>query len=326
MTNDTVHEATETVSLSLSSPVGCTLAATYAPATLSILDNDEYPSVDFSQPSFSVNEGDGTATITVSLSKAPGPGNSATVHYATEDGTAHAGTDYIATLGTLTFGAADTAKTFTVSITNDAGREDTETVVLRLSSPSGCLLGSGNNPARLDIVDDDPLPGVDFQQARYVAQENGGTIEITVELSAPPGVGFSATVEYATADLTAHAGQDYESAAGTLDFGPDDTSRTFVVTINDDALEEGTEAFRLTLFNPVGCTLGTANNPALVTIVDDEWQNPADINRDGAVDALDIQLAINAALGADVPNADLNGDGEVNALDIQLVVNAVLGA
>ena len=55
--------------------------------------------------------------------------------------------------------------------------------------------------------------------------------------------------------------------------------------------------------------------------------NPLDVNNDGAVDAVDIQLVINAVLGRDISpyNGDVNGDNEVNAVDIQLVVNAALG-
>jgi len=52
----------------------------------------------------------------------------------------------------------------------------------------------------------------------------------------------------------------------------------------------------------------------------------ADINGDGVVNAVDVQLVINAALG--IPsehNADVNGDGVVNAVDVQLVINAALG-
>ncbi len=49
-----------------------------------------------------------------------------------------------------------------------------------------------------------------------------------------------------------------------------------------------------------------------------------DLNGDGIVNALDIQMEINAAV-ADSTDAfyDINGDGAVNALDIQLVINEV---
>ena len=52
----------------------------------------------------------------------------------------------------------------------------------------------------------------------------------------------------------------------------------------------------------------------------------ADVNGDGVVDAIDVQLVINGVLGTQfVPTADVNRDGVKNAIDIQLVVNGVLG-
>lgn len=54
--------------------------------------------------------------------------------------------------------------------------------------------------------------------------------------------------------------------------------------------------------------------------------SPYDLNGDGFVNAIDIQLVINAALGLNVTvDADVNDDGAANAVDIQLVVNAALG-
>lgn len=52
---------------------------------------------------------------------------------------------------------------------------------------------------------------------------------------------------------------------------------------------------------------------------------PGDVNLDGRLDALDIQLVVNGALGLPVPSTcDIDGNG-ITATDIQLVVNAVLG-
>ncbi len=53
----------------------------------------------------------------------------------------------------------------------------------------------------------------------------------------------------------------------------------------------------------------------------------ADINGDDAINAVDVQLVINAALGIDIGGliADVNGDTAVNAVDVQLVINAALG-
>ena len=55
-----------------------------------------------------------------------------------------------------------------------------------------------------------------------------------------------------------------------------------------------------------------------------------DLNLDGGVDVLDVQLSVNVFLGTEkdpgiVGRSDVNGDGAVDVLDVQLVVNRFLG-
>ena len=55
-----------------------------------------------------------------------------------------------------------------------------------------------------------------------------------------------------------------------------------------------------------------------------------DLNTDGSVNALNLQLEVNVVLGSETnlvvrSRADMNGDGSVNALDLQKLVNLVLG-
>jgi hypothetical protein len=66
-----------------------------------------------------------------------------TVDYATSNGTATAGSDYMATSGTLTFNQGETSKIFSIPITSDNFLEAEETVNLTLSNPTGnAVLGS----------------------------------------------------------------------------------------------------------------------------------------------------------------------------------------
>jgi len=53
----------------------------------------------------------------------------------------------------------------------------------------------------------------------------------------------------------------------------------------------------------------------------------ADVNRDGKVDAVDVQLVVNALLELSKSrvNADVNLDGKINAADLQIVINAAIG-
>ena len=54
--------------------------------------------------------------------------------------------------------------------------------------------------------------------------------------------------------------------------------------------------------------------------------SPCDLNGDGSVDIVDLQLAINQASGkAPCGNADLNGDGRCDVIDVQRVINAAIG-
>lgn len=53
--------------------------------------------------------------------------------------------------------------------------------------------------------------------------------------------------------------------------------------------------------------------------------SPCDVNQDGNTDASDVQLAVNAALGASPPTFDLSKDGFVNVVDLQIVMAAVQG-
>ena len=60
------------------------------------------------------------------------------------------------------------------------------------------------------------------------------------------------TVDYATSDGSAAAGEDYTAASGTLTFQAGDSSATIEVGVLDDAHDEGEETLTLTLSNASG--------------------------------------------------------------------------
>jgi uncharacterized repeat protein (TIGR01451 family) len=110
-------------------------------------------SFQFNSSSIIVGERSGTATLTVTrLGNVTG---SATVDYATSNGTATSPSDYTATTGTLTFAAGETVKTFSVPINDDLFIEGNESLNLALTNPSaGNFIGSPNT-ATLTIADND---------------------------------------------------------------------------------------------------------------------------------------------------------------------------
>ena len=76
------------------------------------------------------------------------------------------------------------------------------------------------------------------------------------------------TVNYATADGTASAANDYISTSGSLTFNPGITSQTVDVTIVQDTIDEAHETFTLALSGEANATIASATGT--MTITDDE--------------------------------------------------------
>ena len=97
-------------------------------------------------------------------------------------------------------------------------------------------------------------------------EETDATLEFAVTLSR--AASETVTVDYATADGTAQAGQDYTGAAGTLTFAAGETQKTVSVAILDDAHDEGEETLTLTLSNASGAHI--ADDTATGTIANED--------------------------------------------------------
>jgi hypothetical protein len=80
-----------------------------------------------------------------------------TLDYATSDGTATAGTDYLSRSGSLSFGPNVSSKTFSVPMLNDTIAEGPETINLLLSNPTGGAILGNQSTSVLTITDDDPV-------------------------------------------------------------------------------------------------------------------------------------------------------------------------
>ena len=78
------------------------------------------------------------------------------VRYATSDGTAVAGADYVAASGAVRFAPGQTSKTVRVLVLEDAHDDSGETLALTLSSPFGAQLSDGQ--ATGTIINTDPVP------------------------------------------------------------------------------------------------------------------------------------------------------------------------
>jgi hypothetical protein len=261
VTGDTVAEAAETFTLTLSHASGATVARAQGVGT--IVDDDGR-SISINDVSITEgNSGTANATFTVRLSSAAT--STVTVAYATANGTATAGSDYTAKSGTLTFAAGATTQTVSVPVIGDTLDEADETFLVNLSSPVNATIADAQGVGT--IVDNDPTPSLTVADVS-VTEGNSGSVNavFTVKLSAASGQ--SVSVAYATADSTATAGSDYAAKSGTLTFAPGTTSQTVSVSVLGDTTYEANETFLFNLSSPVNATL--SRSQAVGTIVNDD--------------------------------------------------------
>ncbi|MGD9622678.1 MAG: Calx-beta domain-containing protein, partial [Mycolicibacterium sp.] len=113
----------------------------------------------------SVSEGNGSHghfMFVATLSKTST--ETVTVTYTTSDGSATAGSDYVATNGTITFAPGVTSQTVHVDIIGDAMVEPNETFTVTLSDPTGATLADATAMGTItndDVADPGPDPDPD---------------------------------------------------------------------------------------------------------------------------------------------------------------------
>ena len=199
---DELNELNETYFVNLTSPTNATLADGQGLGT--ITDDDGTPEISIIDHIVSEGVSNGLATFTVNLTAASG--QTVTVEYATENGSAIAPGDYQTTNGTLTFSPGQIFKTFTVAIVNDSLDEIDETFLVNLSAPQNATIMDGQ--AVGTITDNDPLPTLAVDDVT-VLEGDSGTADATVTVSLNVASGRSVSVNYATANGSATAPGDY---------------------------------------------------------------------------------------------------------------------
>ena len=181
-----------------------------------------------------------------------------TLEYATVDGTATAGQDYVATSGTLTIPAGVTSTSVLVDLVEDAIPEENETVVLRVNVPSDGTHQAISGTAL--IIDDDNVGVLDIGDAwRREADEY---IRFEVTLSSPTT--NDVAVDYDTADGTATAGQDYVATSGTLKIPAGELAASIKVALLDDSIDEIHERFTVELRNAENAYRGDSSGTGTI--------------------------------------------------------------
>jgi hypothetical protein len=214
--------------------------------TVSVLINDNaWPPLD--APSVSINDvtvtegntGTVNATFTVSLSAAYA--QPVTVHYATADGTATAGSDCTAGSGDVIFAAGQTTKSFTIAVLGDRLGEPNESFFVNLSTADG-FIGDGQGVGT--ILDDEPRISINNVT---VTEGNTGSVNATFAVSLSAVYDQDVTVHFVTANGSAAAGSDYTAGSGTVTIAAGLTSQTFTVAVLGDRSVEPTETLVVNL-------------------------------------------------------------------------------
>ena len=217
----------------------------------------------------SASESD-SMTFTVTLHGAV-PGG-LTVAPGFTDGTATEGTDYVENRTPLTFtGTTGETRTFTVATTDDTDDEPDETFTVSLNVSGTTATVTATRTATGTILDDDAAPvapAATLTIADAAALE-GDALTFAVTLDGEIPGGFTVTPELA--EGTATADEDYRAEPQTLRFaGSAGESRTFSVPTIEDAVEEGDEAFAVSVAVSGTTAAVTAAGPATGLIEDDD--------------------------------------------------------
>ncbi|XP_069671598.1 sodium/calcium exchanger Calx isoform X1 [Periplaneta americana] len=178
------------------------------------------------------------------------------VDYATEDGSANAGSDYVGVRGTLIFRPGETVQTFRVQVIDDDVFEEDEHFYVRLSNlrtgqsngdaapPPTRRLSSKPLPpppapqlvspslATVMILDDDHGGVFGFPEKDVELVESVGQYELKVVRCS--GARGRVAVSYTTEDGTAKAGKEYEAAEGELIFENNESEKVIPLNLIDE--------------------------------------------------------------------------------------------
>jgi chitinase len=262
VSGDTTLEANETFFANVSNVSGAVVGDGQGLATIT---NDDGPMLSVNDPVVAEgNSGTKVMTFTVRLSAAStGP---VTFNIATANGTAGAGSDYVArSLVGQSIPAGQTTRAFAVTINGDTTVEGNETLTANVAEVTGATVADGTGLGKI-LNDDGPTLSI---ADVAMAEGQSGTQLATFTVALSTAAAVPVTYNIATANGSATAGSDY--VAKTLNgqsIPAGSLTKTFTVTLNGDTTVEGNETFTVTLFSPVGATL--FDEQAVGTLLNDD--------------------------------------------------------
>ena len=285
--DDAVDDDGESLTLGFGTFPALVTAGTQATTTISLAD-DDVPAVTvaYGAATYAATEG-AAAGVSVTVELSADPERDVTIPLTvTLQGGAEAA-DHSGVPASVSFATGETSKTFVVVAEDDAVDDDGESLLLGFGDLPALVTAGTQATTTVSLADDDvPAVTVAFGQAAYTATEGAADgVTVTVTLSADPQRVVTIPL---TATLQGGAeAADYSGVPASVRFATGETSKTFVVVAEDDAVDDDGESL----------TLGFGDLPAQVTA--------------GTVATTAISLADNdTALTATVSGEPASHDGQ----------------
>ncbi|NCT44034.1 MAG: hypothetical protein GPJ35_12020, partial [Microcystis aeruginosa G11-09] len=258
--NDTVYEPTETVNLTLSNPTNGATLGTQTTAVLNLIDNDAVAGVlSFSNATYNINE-NGTPVTQVTINRTGGSDGAISTQILLTNGTATAGSDYVATPITVNFANGETSKTVTIPIINDTVLENTETINLTLANATGgATIDNAQKNAIVNILDDDFKPTLTVNINTQQVTE-GNTIQGTITRNTD-------TTEPLTVTLV-NSDNSQITVPNTVTIPAGANSVNFNITAVDDTLIELPKNY-----NIIASASGFVSSSNTVAVIDNDGVN-----------------------------------------------------
>ena len=231
---------------------------TPVPSSLSeivVINDDDALLYSFNPASSTISENSGPINIDLTLDNpqdAPFQ-YSATIPVSAQSGSATAGSDFLPFDQNLVFNEAQIVNSASIDLIDDNEIEQDEVFQIANASAPSAVDGAGNpvlvevtNASLVTLTSDDVPDTLAMTSANLSVDEDSGSVDISVlRTGTLAGV---VSVSYATAEASATAPDDFESASGTLTFEDGQAGPLVIsVPLTDDLLNEPTESFDVQL-------------------------------------------------------------------------------
>ncbi|MCA9084628.1 MAG: hypothetical protein KDA81_11260, partial [Planctomycetaceae bacterium] len=256
---DTIIENDKTFSVTLSNPSAGTGIVTAR--DVGTIRNDDI-GISIAPTDASKNEGDaGTTPFVFTVTRSGDTGGTTTVEF-THDGGADVTS--VSPASPISFAPGETTKQITVNVTGDTVVEPDELFTVTLQNPTDT---SGNTPALTNATADGLIINDDeqFSIAPLTAVQsegNTGTKAFTFTVSRTGDLTGSTTINYSVAGAAPNPADaaDFGGSfpAGSVVFGPSETSKVISILVTGDTVVEVNEDFAVTITSPDSVSFGTA--------------------------------------------------------------------